>query len=236
MANAKCSNTLTDTNKLNHEENRLKTFNKEWPHAFISPHILAKTGFFYNGPYDQVTCFFCNIKLSSWEMGDNEISEHFRWSKNCPLINVKTTLNIPIEPISHLNELLSKFSSWKIVRQTGPYPETPIENMSTLNQNIKNYDFPDYTTEVARLQSFSTWPKSILQTPQDLSEAGFFYTQKMDRVICFSCGGGLCDWREMDKPWEQHALHYGHCNHLKLVKGTNYIKKIKEKFCPKIEE
>lgn len=37
-----------------------------------------------------------------------------------------------------------------------------------------------------RLKTFEGWPHLENQTPMQLSEAGFCYTQKGDRVICFS--------------------------------------------------
>lgn len=63
---------------LNKEKYRLKTFKSNWPHAFILPSILAKTGLYYIGPHDKVKCYFCKIEISSWELGDNEVTEHKR--------------------------------------------------------------------------------------------------------------------------------------------------------------
>lgn len=91
-------------------------------------------------------------------------------------------------------------------------------------------DFPEYYIEGARLQSFDGWPQSMNQTPEQMSKAGFFYTQKDDRVICFCCGGGLHKWEEEDEPWEQHALHYGECDYLHVMKGSDYVASVKEKF------
>lgn len=90
-------------------------------------------------------------------------------------------------------------------------------------------DFPEYVIERARLRSFDEWPKVLKQTPEQLSAAGFFYTQREDRVICFCCGGGIRAWEEHDDPWEQHALHYGKCDYLKLMKGPEYVASVKEK-------
>lgn len=91
-------------------------------------------------------------------------------------------------------------------------------------------DFPDYIIETARLQTYDAWPKTLKQTPQELAAAGFFYTQKDDRVICFCCGGGVHKWEEKDDPWEQHAWYHGECEYLKLMKGADYIALIREKF------
>lgn len=90
-------------------------------------------------------------------------------------------------------------------------------------------DYPEYVVERARLHTFDEWPSKMKQTPQQLSDAGFFYTQKDDRVICFCCGGGLRAWEEEDDPWEQHALYYGKCEYLQLIKGSEYVVSVKEK-------
>lgn len=243
-------NLQMSTNDLNREENRLKTFNASWPHSFISPRVLAKTGFYYLGPHDQVKCYFCKVEVSSWEMGDNEVTEHSRWSPNCPLLKRRDTANIPLEPASELDQLLPPVSydvcgTYGIDRRPGSYAETPFSASSSVDivenivpnttveretQTLRHPDFPEFAIETARLRSFDEWPKTMKQKPKQLSDAGFFYTQKGDRVICFSCGGGLRDWDEQDDPWEQHALWYDVCDYLRLVKGPEYIEAVKEKF------
>lgn len=96
---------------LNNEEFRLKTFDGvDWPHNFISPAKLAKTGFYYIGPYDQVFCYFCKVAVWLWEMGDDEVKEHSKWSPCCPLLRRRLTTNVPLEPTSDLDELLPPYS------------------------------------------------------------------------------------------------------------------------------
>lgn len=91
-------------------------------------------------------------------------------------------------------------------------------------------DFPVFSIEEVRLRTFADWPKSMKQTPQELADAGFFYTMKGDGVICFHCGGGLRQWDEKDVPWVEHALWYGDCSYLLLMKGLEYVNEIQEKF------
>lgn len=208
-----------NASNLNDEKARLETF-KQWPHAYISPKVLAKIGFSYVGPYDHVKCYFCNIQISSWELGDVEIEEHYRWSRNCPLINEFLTSNKPMESASELKALLAQIKKFKLDRQVGAYVETPFK----FKQQGK-YCFPFLSNRAYRLETFRNWPKSSKQTPQILSEAGFFYAQKMEKVLCFSCGGSLCDWDVMDDPWKQHLLHFGSCNYLKEIKESIYIEK-----------
>lgn len=240
---------------LAHEENRLKTFDTDWPHEFISPRILAKIGFYYIGPYDQVKCHFCKIRVKSWEIGDTEVGEHKRWSPQCPLLERCDTTNVPLKPISELDQLLPPpsppdlcGSNGSIDRRLGSYTETnfstpAIDVVGTLATMAaeaaeayefqtfrRGPEFPEYAIEMARLRSFKEWPKTMKQKPEQLSDAGFFYTQTGDRVICFNCGGGLREWDEEDDPWEQHVLWYEKCDYLRLIKGPEYITAVKEKF------
>lgn len=97
-------------------------------------------------------------------------------------------------------------------------------------------DFPAYLLESRRLSTFDTWPAIKKPSASQLSDAGFFYTQKTDHVICFSCGGGLYDWEENDNPWRQHALWFGQCEFLQLVKGQEYIDRVKADFSQSKDE
>lgn len=245
------ANSPMSASDLCREEQRLKTFDQRWPHTFLDPRILAKTGFYYIGPQDQVKCYFCKVEVGRWENGDNEVSEHSRWSPNCPLLKRRETTNVPIEPTTELDQLLPPMSydvcgPCGIGIRPGTFPDIPYESdpnapadvpPTTTNttveretQTLKHPDYPEYAIETARLRSFDEWPKTMKQKPKQLTDAGFFYTQKGDRVICFSCGGGLRDWDEHDEPWEQHAMWYSKCDYLKLMKGQEYIDAVKAKF------
>lgn len=95
---------------------------------------------------------------------------------------------------------------------------------------IKNADYPEYANQADRLRSFSNWPSDRMnQTAEQLSDAGFFYTQNSDHVRCFCCGGGLRDWEKTDDPWEEHASWYSKCEYLELVKGKGFSDIIKAK-------
>lgn len=105
-----------------------------------------------------------------------------------------------------------------------------LETMATENNPIYRTEFPEFAIESIRLRTFKDWPKTMKQKPEQMADAGFFYTQISDRVICFSCGGGLCKWDENDDPFEQHAIWYSKCNYLQLVKGPEYVASIGKKF------
>lgn len=97
---------------------------------------------------------------------------------------------------------------------------------SRTRPTISRPEHPEFAVEAKRTESYKDWPKTMRQKPQQLSDAGFYYTGKGDRVCCFSCGGGLKDWEENDDPWEQHAMWYGKCEYLKLMKDADFIEKM----------
>ncbi|XP_063377499.1 death-associated inhibitor of apoptosis 1-like [Cydia fagiglandana] len=90
---------------------------------------------------------------------------------------------------------------------------------------------PRYNTKAARLRTFKDWPKSMKQKPEELAEAGFYYTGQSDKTKCFYCDGGLKDWEEDDVPWEQHARWFDRCAYVQLVKGEDYVQKVISKAC-----
>ncbi|KAJ8889897.1 hypothetical protein PR048_009402 [Dryococelus australis] len=64
--------------------------------------------------------------------------------------------------------------------------------------------YPQFVSKTARMASYGLWPKSSKNNAEEMCDAGFFYTGKDDRELCFVCGGGLCDWEEDDNPWTEH--------------------------------
>lgn len=90
---------------LNSEADRLRTFAK-WRNAFVDKTRLAKTGFYYVGPNDEVCCQFCGVELKDWVEWDDEVREHLKYSPQCPLFGGDETANIILDKTSHLNYLL----------------------------------------------------------------------------------------------------------------------------------
>ncbi|XP_055909111.1 death-associated inhibitor of apoptosis 1 [Eupeodes corollae] len=214
------------------EGERLKTF-EEWPLEYIDKNVLAQTGMFYTRESDKVKCYFCEVEIGRWEESDHPVSEHIKWSANCPLLRRRTTNNIPLNADA-LERILPP-ASYDVcgsndsieVRPTA-YPEGSISSAASAGSGpssppIYQMDYPEYAIEAARCRSFAEWPRTMKQKPKELAEAGFFYTGVGDRVNCFSCGGGLKDWDENDEPWEQHAQWFSKCRYLKLIKGQGFI-------------
>lgn len=260
----KSSPSKQSTSDLSFESNRLRTFNN-WTVPFISKNDLAMLGFYYYGPSDLVKCYFCSVEIGMWEEGDDVLTDHIRWSPSCNLIRRNPTTNVPINA-ELLNQTLPPAPSPDVfgVRRMNTVSEGAIENIgvddihmyqhqlfeqggldavtssgaasSSSRPTISRPEHPEFSVEAKRLESYADWPKTMRQKPQQLSDAGFYYTGKGDKVCCFSCGGGLKDWEEGDDPWEQHGMWYGKCEYLKLMKGQSFIdemKLLKEEFLKK---
>lgn len=203
-----------DAADMRREDERLKTFN-EWPVSFLSPESLAKNGFYYLGRGDEVRCAFCKVEIMKWVPGDDPAKDHQRWAPQCPFLRRQAgSGNVPLDstasPVGH--DECGVRAPAPSVRMPGPV-------------------HPRYASEAARLRSFSDWPRSMKQKPEELAEAGFFYTGQGDKTKCFYCDGGLKDWENDDVPWEQHARWFDRCAYVQLVKGREYVQKVITEAC-----
>uniref|UniRef100_A0A182NKN4 RING-type domain-containing protein n=1 Tax=Anopheles dirus TaxID=7168 RepID=A0A182NKN4_9DIPT len=222
--------------EFNRESDRLQTFTG-WPAPYIRPADLARWGFYYTGRRDIVQCYFCSLELGQWDETDVVEQEHLKWSRYCPLMTKRQTDNVPIDA-NFLDQLpdtvpdvygSNRAFGWDelnyAVGGESHRTSTGSNDQAVLQDAVKicKPKHPKYATETARLASFESWPKSIRQTPEQMADAGFFYTEKSDIVTCFSCGGTLKDWMEGDDPWVEHADNFSGCHYLNLVKGAEFV-------------
>ena len=72
---------------------------------------------------------------------------------------------------------------------------------------------PEYKLYSKRLHTFHEkgWPIGLSQFPVELALAGFFYTGMSDKVVCFSCSGGLNKWKKSDVPLIEHLRSFPEC-------------------------
>ncbi|XP_041979976.1 baculoviral IAP repeat-containing protein 2 isoform X1 [Aricia agestis] len=199
---------LPESVDMRREEERLKTFDK-WPVSFLSPEQLAKNGFYYLGRGDEVRCAFCKVEIMQWVEGDDPATDHERWAPQCPFLrrhDGARSIPADIPPtVDGRDECGAKVPP----TATGTRLPGPVH--------------AKYASMAARLQTFADWPRSMRQKPEDLAEAGFFYTGNGDKTKCFYCDGGLKDWENDDEPWEQHARWFNRCAYVQLVKGRDYV-------------
>ena len=174
---------------MEEESKRLATFSCKWPsYCPVEPSGLAKSGFFYTGQEDSVQCFSCRITLKGWEHGDTAEGEHRRHSPFCPFLNGNDRQNVP----------------WNTSRQQ----LLPKQEL----RPIANLQF-----EHVRIQTFTNWPHNPSVSPDDLAEAGFYYTGNRDAVQCFQCSVVVDQWVPGDVPVEEHLKHSPDCSFAKAV-------------------
>ncbi|XP_026290013.1 death-associated inhibitor of apoptosis 1 isoform X2 [Frankliniella occidentalis] len=217
------------TSNFRSEKERLESF-AGFPSRAMNVRQLAAAGFWYTKCEDIVRCAFCNVEVGRWEEGDDPIEEHKKWSKNCSFLKHMKVGNIPIDP-SNPPPLPPV--------ERGGYDECGIYNIKKSDncpvipsleklgiQKRYNPAHPAYATLDARIESYESWPIGLKLRPQELAEAGFFFTGLGDKTMCFQCGGGLKDWAETDDPWREHALRFSRCSHVVQTKGQDFIAEV----------
>ena len=204
---------VSDTVDMRREDERIKTFEK-WPVTFLPGDELARNGFYYLGRGDEVRCAFCKVEIMRWVEGDDPAKDHQRWAPQCPFVKKL--------PGSASAEMGGSGRDECGVRASAS---------STTPPRMAGPVHPRYASETARLRSFKDWPRCMKQKPEELAEAGFFYTGQGDKTKCFYCDGGLKDWENDDVPWEQHARWFDRCAYVQLVKGREYVQKVMTEAC-----
>ncbi|NXC49616.1 BIR7B protein, partial [Penelope pileata] len=201
------------------EASRLRTFS-QWPDSSpVSAQDLAKAGFFFVGPRDQVQCFCCGGILLDWKPGDRPIAEHLKFFSSCKFVCNEAFRNQQLLSLQEVFDyvdgqflsLLQRIDSGEIALANQP-------------------EYPEMVTEEMRLSTFQNWPQYTEMRPEQLARAGFFYTGEDDVVRCFYCDGGMRNWAFGDDPWREHAKWYPRCEFLLRTKGSEFVSSVQESF------
>lgn len=88
--------------------------------------------------------------------------------------------------------------------------------------------YKQYAVKHVREASYVNFPSHVTQTPNELAEAGFFYSGKEDVVFCYHCGQGLKSWDPDDNVWVEHARWAPHCVHVLNCKGREFVMSVQE--------
>ena len=174
---------------LFYESERLATF-IEWPLSYILPKDLAANGFYYLRTSDYCACIFCKKVIGGLKITDNY--KHF---PSCPFLKEKAILgNIPMEHCQILEGLVldgeeriipSSIATTTYTTTTSISTTTTTTTTSAAAVNdlcLTKYSKPakkEFITGKSRLQSFTSngreWPERLVQKPEELVDAGFFY-------------------------------------------------------------
>ncbi|NP_076477.3 baculoviral IAP repeat-containing protein 3 isoform X1 [Rattus norvegicus] len=81
----------------------------------------------------------------------------------------------------------------------------------------------DFSCELYRLSTYSTFPAGVPVSERSLARAGFYYTGVNDKVKCFSCGLMLDNWKQGDSPIEKHRKLYPSCSFVQTLNPANSL-------------
>nr|3M1D_A Chain A, Baculoviral IAP repeat-containing protein 2 [Homo sapiens]3M1D_B Chain B, Baculoviral IAP repeat-containing protein 2 [Homo sapiens] len=70
----------------------------------------------------------------------------------------------------------------------------------------------DFSCELYRMSTYSTFPAGVPVSERSLARAGFYYTGVNDKVKCFCCGLMLDNWKLGDSPIQKHKQLYPSCS------------------------
>jgi len=224
---------------------RLPTFEKFPEHSPVSPFHLATKGFFYTGYKDRVKCFSCSYTVENWSQGDDPLSSHWH-SSACQFTRGTDNTNKPIN--MPLTQQLTQANINPITKNTtsAPLNAGTFQNISTATA-LPTFELllhmfpclnpvnPHMRSKIARLQTFrdrsDKWPAHrIAATPEQLSQAGFYYLGERDRVKCWYCNGGLQNWMKFDEPWFEHAKWFPNCEYILQQKGPEFVERVTNRF------
>lgn len=201
---------------------RLASF-ENWPSSnIVSPDSLARAGFYYLKKGDYTKCAYCKGEVRAWVMGDDPEIEHQRHFPNCHFV-----INV-LNP--RIRSRISNAESSRVHRSLDQniFPNiNMISNDQTLNElGVQAHKGPkrsNYATVESRLRSYVGWSSDLIQTPDFLAQAGFYYEGVGDQVRCFHCDGGLKHWDPHDDPWTEHARWFPNCSFVRLIKGQEFV-------------
>ncbi|XP_031816932.1 baculoviral IAP repeat-containing protein 3 isoform X2 [Sarcophilus harrisii] len=91
-------------------------------------------------------------------------------------------------------------------------------NMNTSNLCELKYDF---SCELYRMSTYSTFPVNVPISERSLARAGFYYTGVNDRVKCFCCGLMLDNWKQGDNAIDKHKQLYPSCAFIQNLIAVN---------------
>ncbi|NWT84640.1 XIAP ligase, partial [Lanius ludovicianus] len=199
------------------ERDRLGTFVGFPQGCPISVLALAQAGFVYTGEGDKVKCFSCHTTIEGWVPGDSAVKRHKQLAPNCKFITESAFLENSMDPVAqNYQNRTENGSSNSALSCALDDPDVEADYLLRTRQVVDMSDslYPKNAamcSEETRLKSFHNWPLNGQLTPQELANAGFYYTGVGDQVACFCCGGKLKNWEPSDRAWSEHKRHFPKC-------------------------
>lgn len=112
--------------------------------------------------------------------------------------------------------------------QSYEVPASSRRRSRIVSRSELDIKYPEYKLYCDRVKTFDRWPRGIKQRPDEIAQAGFFYSGKGDEIVCFSCGLGMCQLEPEDNLWVEHKRLLIHaCSYLELNRELLILNQIK---------
>ena len=188
------------------EAERLKSF-VGWPlNETVHPEQLARVGFVYTGDGALVQCFQCGVKYRHWYKGDVPLNVHQKCNPRCPFLQTLTSKSKSLPP-EH--------------QPTRSYIQPESIGSNTEEVSKHSLQFPEYSKETIRLQSFKHWGGVV--PARELAEGGFYMIARRDVVRCFSCNVVVHDWERSDNVIDEHRRYSPNCSFLNKLPYQPFV-------------
>ena len=100
---------------------------------------------------------------------------------------------------SFSEDSFEKFDPWGILQ----------DNWTPVYEEFAKYD--------KRYSTFTSWPKQMRPSREELTQAGFFYSGASDHVYCFHCGKGLHSWEMFENAFVEHKKYSPNCKYMQMI-------------------
>ncbi|XP_021501550.1 baculoviral IAP repeat-containing protein 2 isoform X4 [Meriones unguiculatus] len=115
---------------------------------------------------------------------------------------------------------MHKTISQSSLRYLTPKPNRIMEDSTILSnwtKESKEKMTYDFSCELYRMSTYSTFPPGVPVSERSLARAGFYYMGVNDKVKCFCCGLMLDNWKQGDSPVEKHRQLYPSCSFVQTL-------------------
>ncbi|CAF3964656.1 unnamed protein product [Rotaria sp. Silwood2] len=211
---------------------RLQSF-ESWSHlhpqingaqkTFVTPQTMSKHGFYFSGPNDGVTCFYCGNTLVDWSSAicsTNENIVQFEHARFFPCRFVIYTAGV---------KFVAEAGYFQTVSPQERRDRNPtILKSLTMSESIEKK--PETIDEC--LATFYKWPRNAPISAQALADSGFYYLGEELRVKCFMCDLEVDDWRHGMTAIGTHRKRKSDCEVLRAIDSikTGDIQTVNEKW------
>lgn len=118
-------------------------------------------------------------------------------------LNVNNINNCPIGTGTQNSSMFNAPSSL-------PHTSPLFPNQTVVNREAPN-PLSGMEIESHRLDTYTDWPNRQAISPEELAQAGFFFTGSADRVQCAFCENVLRNWELGDDALAEHMRHFPRC-------------------------